>query len=80
MTIEFYRLKGCPYCAKVKRKLDALNLGYRIHDVPGWKAKRTEVKEVSGQAGVPVIVDEKHGIEGMAESDDIISYLEKTYA
>jgi glutathione S-transferase len=34
---------------------------------------------VSGQTGVPVLVDEEHGVEGMAESDDIVAYLERTY-
>jgi glutathione S-transferase len=33
----------------------------------------------SGQTGVPVLVDEEHGVEGMPESDDIVAYLEETY-
>ncbi|OYR52864.1 glutaredoxin, partial [Halorubrum sp. E3] len=41
--------------------------------------ERTEVEEVSGQTGVPVLVDEEHGVEGMSESDDIVEYLEETY-
>ncbi len=75
-----YELSGCPYCAKVKRKLDELGLEYESQMVPRSHSKRTEVKEVSGQTGVPVLIDEEHGVNGMPESDDIVAYLEKTYA
>ncbi len=77
--IELYELEGCPYCAKVKRKLDELELDYESHMVPGAHSQRTEVAEVSGQTGVPVLVDPEHGIDGMAESDDIVAYLDETY-
>lgn len=79
MTVELYELPGCPYCAKVKRKLDELDLEYDSHQVPSAHSARSEVKEVSGQTGVPVLVDPDHGVEGMPESDDIVEYLEKTY-
>lgn len=77
--IILYELEGCPYCAKVKRKLDDLGLDYESRYVPRSHAERDEVKAASGQTGVPVLVDEEHGIEGMPESDDIIAYLEETY-
>jgi len=79
-NLELYELEGCPYCAKVKRKLDELGLDYESHMVPRSHAKRTEVKEVSGQTGVPVLIDKDHDIDGMPESDDIVAYLEETYA
>ncbi|MEM4781605.1 MAG: glutathione S-transferase N-terminal domain-containing protein [Halalkalicoccus sp.] len=78
-SIELYELQGCPFCAKVKSKLDELGLEYESHMVPSSHAERTDVKEVSGQTEVPVLVDPDHGIEGMAESDDIVEYLEETY-
>ena len=40
---------------------------------------RDEVKRVSGQRGVPVIVDDEHGVT-MSESDNILDYVEKTLA
>lgn len=79
-TLELYELAGCPYCAKVKRKLDELGLEYESHMVPRRHDERTEVEKISGQTGVPVLVDEDHGVEGMPESDDIVEYLEETYA
>ncbi|PSQ29903.1 hypothetical protein BRD09_05725 [Halobacteriales archaeon SW_10_68_16] len=63
--LELYELAGCPYCAKVKRKLDELGLDYESHMVPRSHGERTEVKEVSGQTGVPVLVDNDNGVEGM---------------
>ena len=75
-----YELDGCPYCAKVTKKLDELGLAYESRSVPGSHAERDEVKQVSGQTGVPVLIDEANGVDGMPESDDIVAYLEETYA
>jgi glutaredoxin 3 len=78
-NLELYELPGCPYCAKVKTKLDELGLEYVSHEVPRSHSERTEVEDVSGQTGVPVLVDPDHDVEGMPESDDIVAYLEGTY-
>lgn len=78
-NITLYELPGCPFCAKVIDTLNELDLDYDSIEVPRAHDERTEVKEVSGQTGVPVIVDEDHGVDGMAESDDIVAYLEETY-
>jgi glutaredoxin 3 len=77
--LELYELNGCPYCAKVRKKLDELGLDYESHTVPRSHGERTEVETISGQTGVPVLVDNDNGIEGMPESDDIVAYLERTY-
>jgi glutathione S-transferase len=79
MTLELYTLPGCPYCAKVETKLDELGLDYVEHEVPRSHGQRTEVEEVSGQTGVPVLVDTDNDVEGMAESNDILEYLETQY-
>ncbi|MFP4187985.1 MAG: glutathione S-transferase N-terminal domain-containing protein [Halobacteria archaeon] len=79
MTIKLYELDSCPYCMKVRRKLDELDLDYESVKVPSSHGRRDEVEEVSGQTGVPVLVDEEHGVDGMPESDDIVRYLEETY-
>jgi len=78
--LELYVLPGCPYCAKVTSKLDELGLDYETHEVPSSHAQRDEVEQVSGQTGVPVLVDPDHDVTGMPESDDIVAYLEETYA
>ena len=78
-NITLYELPGCPYCAKVTNKLDELGLEYDSIEVPRSHDERTEVEEVSGQTGVPVITDAEHDVHGMAESDDIVAFLEETY-
>ena len=77
--LTLYELNGCPYCAKVKTKLADLDLEYESVMVPRSHGERTEVESISGQTGVPVLVDEANGIEGLSESDDIVEYLEETY-
>ena len=78
-NLILYELEGCPYCAKVTSKLDELDLEYESRTVPRAHSDRTEVEAVSGQTGVPVLIDEEYGVEGMPESDDIVAYLERTY-
>lgn len=78
--IELYRLAGCPYCATVEATLDELGLDYETHEVPRSRRDRTTVQAVSGQSGVPVLVDAEHDVSGMAESAVILDYLERTYA
>ena len=77
--LVLYETAGCPYCAKVTDKLNELGLEYESVMVPSAHSERTEVEAVSGQTGVPVLVDEANGVEGMSESDDIVEYLEETY-
>jgi len=78
--LVLYELPGCPYCAKVTTKLDELDLDYESRTVPRSHGERTEVKEVSGQTGVPVLIDEAHDVDGMSESADIVAHLEQHYA
>ena len=77
--LELYHLQGCPYCKQVTQALSDLGLEYKTHSVAHSRSNRPEVEEVSGQRGVPVLVDRTNGIEGMAESDDIIEYLYDEY-
>jgi glutathione S-transferase len=78
-NLILYELEGCPYCAKVTSKLDELDLEYESRMVPRSHGDRDEVEAVSGQTGVPVLIDEDNGVDGMPESDDIVAYLEETY-
>ena len=78
--LVLYELQGCPYCAMVREKLAELGLEYESRTVPRAHPERTEVQELSGQTGVPVLVDDANGVTGMSESSRIIEYLEETYA
>jgi glutaredoxin len=76
-NIVLYQAEWCPYCARVRSKLTDLLLDYKNVNVPQSHSERAVVKEVSGQTGIPVMVD---GDVVIADDDDaIIDYLEKTY-
>ncbi|PSP83288.1 NrdH-redoxin [Halobacteriales archaeon QS_6_64_34] len=79
MGRTLYQLDGCPYCEKVADRLDELGVDYETEWVEALHSKRDEVKRVSGQRAVPVLVDEDHGVT-MAESDRILEFLERSYA
>ena len=79
MAIELYALDGCPYCEKVHDALEDAGVDYETHWTEGPHSKRNEVKRVSGQRGVPVLVDEDRGVT-MSESDNILEYVERTLA
>jgi glutaredoxin 3 len=75
-NIVLYQAEWCGYCARVRAKLTDLLLDYKVVNVPANHAQRTLVREVSGQTGIPVMVD---GDVVLDDDDDIIPYLEKTY-
>lgn len=79
MSLTLYRLEGCPYCELVVDRMEELDLDFESVWVEGLHSKRDEVKRVSGQRGVPVLVDDSRGLT-MAESERIVEYLDGSYA
>jgi glutaredoxin len=79
MSVTLYALDGCPYCEKVHDALAANGVEYETEWTAGLHSERDEVKRVSGQREVPVLVDEARGVT-MAESDNIVAYVERTLA
>ena len=79
MSVVLYALDGCPYCEKVHDALAEHGVEYETEWVEGLHSKRDEVKRVSGQRGVPVLVDEARGVT-MGESENILAYVERTLA
>lgn len=79
MSITLYELEGCPWCERVAEHLQELDLSYESVWVDPLHSDRDEVKRRSGQRKVPVLVDEDHGVT-MAESANIVEYLDRTYA
>lgn len=79
-TLELYDRENCPYSRKVRSKLAELDVNYEETVVPDSHNERTEVEERTGQTGVPVIIDD--GLEDgyLADSDEIVTYLERQYA
>ncbi len=79
MSRTLYRLEGCPYCERVVDRLEELDVAFESVWVEGMHSRRNDVKRVSGQREVPVLVDEERGIT-MAESARIMEYLDTTVA
>ena len=75
-NIVLYQAEWCSYCARVRAKLTDLLLDYRVVNVPADHSQRTIVKQLSGQTGIPVMVD---GDVILDDDDDIVPYLERTY-
>lgn len=76
--ITLYRLHGCPWCERVVRRLKEYNLRYESRFVEPEHSARNAVKRISGSRSVPVIIDDTTGVT-MAESANILAYLEQTY-
>ncbi len=76
--ITVYRLQACPFCERAIRKLEEYDIEYTSRFVEPLHSKRNVVKRESGVRTVPVIVDENTSVT-MAESANIVDYLEKTY-
>ena len=82
-TITLYQLPTCPYCAKVRTRLEELKaedkIDFEIINVAGTRDDETRqmIAEKCGCPTVPVI---NHGDVWMGESGDIIDYLNEKFA
>jgi glutathione S-transferase len=73
-----YRLQACPFCERVVRRLNELDLDYESRFVMPLHSERDAVKRAVGVRTVPALLDERTGV-AMAESATIVSYLDRTY-
>ena len=79
MSITLYALDGCPWCEKVHDALADEGIEYETVWTGALHSERDEVKRVSGQRAVPVLVDDRHGVT-MNESANILEYIDRTLA
>jgi glutathione S-transferase len=77
-AITLYRLQACPYCERVVRVLQDLEVPYRSRFVEARHSRRNAVQRLTGARTVPAIVDESTGVT-MTESANIVEYLQATY-
>ena len=80
VQIELYDREQCPYSQKVREKLGDLGLAYDETVDPDAHGDRTEVEERTGQTGVPVLFDEAMDDDYLADSSDIVAYLDRQYS
>jgi len=53
--VTIYTTPTCPWCSKTKQFLKDHDVGFREVDVTADESTVAELKQVSGQLGVPVI-------------------------
>jgi glutaredoxin 3 len=73
--LRLYTGNYCPYCVRVRRELDRLDLDYEVvhADADG----REEVIRLSGQRKIPILTI---GDEVLVDSPHIIRELRRRYA
>ena len=76
--LELFHFESCPYCQKVRNKLEELGLDYMSHPSPPGSKNREFLKRFLPELQFPLLVDTEKNIF-MFESDDICTFLEKTY-
>ena len=78
-SLELYYYPECPYCQKVLRAIDALNVADAIElkDIHKDEGARRTLIDVGGKQQVPCLF-----IDGvpMYESDDIVTWLRRKFA
>ena len=77
--LELFHFESCPYCQKVRNKLEELGLDYMSHPSPTGSKNREFLKRFLPELQFPLLVDTEKNVF-MFESDDICKYLEKTYS
>ena len=76
--LELFHFESCPYCQKVRRKLEELGLDYVSHPSPPGRKNREFLGKFVPELQFPLLVDTENNVF-MFESDDICEYLEKSY-
>lgn len=78
--VEIYEFEGCPFCKKVREAVSILCLEVCFKPCPmNGPTYRNEIKTAYGNnATFPFMRDPNTGVE-MFQSDDIITYLFRTY-
>ena len=80
LPIILYEFEACPFCRKVREACTILSLEVNYKPCPkgGTKFRRRVKRKYGDVATFPFMIDPNTGIR-MFESDDIITYLFKTY-
>ena len=77
--LELYQFEECPYNTQVRLKMSEWGIDYILRNVSKYKAKRQRLKEISGQNGVPTLVDSIRNVVIGGDEKRILAYLRKHY-
>ena len=73
--LKLYQVEWCPACHRVRQVMTELGLSYELVNVSADRDERDDVVAVSGQDGVPVLVD---GDTVLVHAEAIIDHLRAT--
>lgn len=77
--LELYQFEACPYSKKVREKMSELGIDYVLRNVSQDKNKRERLVQVSGQDGVPTLIDSTLDLVIPGDGERIIQHLENYY-
>jgi glutaredoxin-like YruB-family protein len=68
MTVKVYTNSSCPHCIRVKKFLKEHNIKFKEINISAHPQAAKELKGITGQTGVPVVLTGSHKIIGFNES------------
>ena len=79
--LALYYFDSCPFCVRVLRAIDLMDLDVELRNVYDDRDYLMELRQARGRATVPVLkITSPDGAERwMPESADIVRYLQATY-
>ena len=78
--LSLYYFPACPYCRRVLRAMDELELALELRDIRAEPQRRAELVAARGRGTVPVLRISGEGEdEWLPESLDIVAYLKKRF-
>ncbi|MFV1972834.1 MAG: glutaredoxin family protein [Thiohalobacterales bacterium] len=80
--LVMYQFLTCPFCIKTRRAIQRLSLNIETRDALHHATSRQQLLEQGGQIKVPClrITNADGNVEWLYESNDIIQYLQKSFA
>jgi glutathione S-transferase len=75
--LELYQTEWCPFSRKVRERLTELGLSYVIHQAPPHPEQREELRRLSGDTTIPVLVGEDG--ETVRGTEEILAALDGRY-
>lgn len=76
MAIQIYQAEWCPHSHRVRQRLTELGVEFEAKQVEAEPADREQLRRISGQGSIPVLVD---GDAVVAGPDEIIAWLDERF-
>ena len=77
--LELYQFEECEYSTQVRLQMSEWGIDYILRNVSKDKSKRPRLKKISGQNGVPTLIDSWRNEVIAGDEKKIIAYLRKHY-